>query len=494
MEDLIDLISILTRKRLSKIEILDKSYLSANDSLFAKLYNAIENGQVKSDNDAEMFLYGSATNSVKFRQLKSRFRKRALNTLFFLDLNDAIGKNPINKAFFELNHINHINQILLKYSSTRLAIKIITDNYSKALEYNAFTILQHFSSILLSYYSFNGMEKKFKEEEQRLKSYFEKSKIEIEANLLYNKTAIFFKRKGNSKNPQIIKREIEKFEKEESLNSTYETKYFVIRTNLLFYENIGDLDKVLAYCQMADELFKKYPKFALLRQRGMITLYKLKVKMTQKEYSDGLEILKKSELLYEVGTTNWFLLYEFKFLLTLKKSDLEKAEEIKNYIMKHPNFKSLISTYQEKWIIFDGYLTFYKQFKSSSNFSFNYPKFINNLPSYSQDKVGFNFAIRILEVLFVLGKKDFPQFMQMADALKTYRLRYLTNKDMSQRNNLFLKMILQIEPLNFDIIKIEQKVSKDLIKLNDIKTRFNADEWEIIPYEDLWLMIKKILS
>lgn len=494
MDDLIDLVEILNKKRLSKIEIFDKSYLSNKDSLFSKLYEGISSGKIKCDKDASSFLYGTEKITVKFRQLKSRFRKRALNTLMFLDLNDQIGRVPINRAFFELNQIRYANNILMKYTAKELSLKLIKDNYHKALEYNNYSALLDFSYVLMTDFAIKENHKKFDYEVKSILSYQESARIELLSNVLYYKTNLFFKKHKNPKDYHIIKKEIDDFEKEIINHQTFQNIYLMIRTYQTYYEYAGDANKVMECCIKAEELFDRQPNHTLLRQRSLISIYKIKALIYQRKFEEGLLECRKSITFFEEGAVNWFILYEFKFLLEIKSQNIELGNETIQFIKNHPKSKKNVANYKEKWIIFDGYLTFLKHYKSNGNFKFNYLKFINNLTITSQDKTGYNLAIRILEILFILGRGEYEKFIQLTDAIKTYKARYLKDKTMSQRSDIFLKILLYLEHTNFNFTPIEKKFKKEFFKLNNDNNRFDSDESEIIPYEDLLEIIKQILN
>lgn len=51
-----------------------------------------------------------------------------------------------------------------------------------------------------------------------------------------------------------------------------------------------------------------------------------------------------------------------------------------------------------------------------------------------------------------------------------------------------------MEHTNFNFTPIEKKFKKEFFKLNNDNNRFDSDESEIIPYEDLLEIIKQILN
>jgi hypothetical protein len=90
MDALKELVKIVNRKRLSKIDVFDKTFLNQNNSnLYYKLYEGLESGKIKDDNQLLQNIYDTRSESkdAKFRKLKSRFKNKILkiNTLFDID-------------------------------------------------------------------------------------------------------------------------------------------------------------------------------------------------------------------------------------------------------------------------------------------------------------------------------------------------------------------------------------------------------------------------
>ncbi|MBP9881390.1 MAG: hypothetical protein KBF44_14850, partial [Chitinophagales bacterium] len=85
MKNLIEISKVVTKKRISKIEIFDKSLLNRKESKFNEFYEGLVNDKFNTDEEAAAILYNTSPLDDKYRQLKSRFSKRLLNTLFFLD-------------------------------------------------------------------------------------------------------------------------------------------------------------------------------------------------------------------------------------------------------------------------------------------------------------------------------------------------------------------------------------------------------------------------
>ena len=71
MEDIKELINIINKRKLSQIEVFDKSLISRKDTLFSKLYNNIANENIRTDLQAMVLLYGNEKDNSKYRKLST---------------------------------------------------------------------------------------------------------------------------------------------------------------------------------------------------------------------------------------------------------------------------------------------------------------------------------------------------------------------------------------------------------------------------------------
>ncbi len=87
MKSLLQVAKLISRQKLRKLDILTEDLLDSKASKFRDLYDALQDGTVRNDREAAKLLYDASPTDARYRQLKSRFRKRLFNTLFFVDQN-----------------------------------------------------------------------------------------------------------------------------------------------------------------------------------------------------------------------------------------------------------------------------------------------------------------------------------------------------------------------------------------------------------------------
>ena len=82
MQDLKRIARITASNTPSALPVVDKS---DNLSLEGRLYQLIKNSENLTDEEACYFLYGEQKLTPSYRMLKSRLRKKLLNSLFFTE-------------------------------------------------------------------------------------------------------------------------------------------------------------------------------------------------------------------------------------------------------------------------------------------------------------------------------------------------------------------------------------------------------------------------
>ena len=114
---------------------------------------------------------------------------------------------------------------------------------------------------------------------------------------------------------------------------------------------------------------------------------------------------------------------------------------------------------------------------------------------FSMDKKGVNIPILIIQLLFLLQRKEHGKFIDKCEALNAYSYRHL-KKDDTFRSNCFIKMLLLLPKCNFHRIAVERKSKLLRAKLASVPLEIarQSAEIEIVPYEDLWGIVMDMLE
>ncbi len=492
MENLKELVGIINKRKLSQIEVFDKSLISRKDTLFSKLYDGIASGAIHSDEDALEYLYGSGKESANYRKLKSRFKTRLLNTLYFIDINNS-EKDTSKKAYFDCVNRLYLSNILLRYAENRNAsIQLILETYGLAKKNNFFDILKEYSYKLLVYYGMTGDEKKYKEEYESYLRYTKENDLEQKAQIISTRVllAVHYTKKNRT---QTIE-EIREF-KDEIQQLQRESKSLVIffmatRIQLFYYELMGDIENITKTCdKYLNEYKNHYTSIFSNGYLNTINIYKLKSLFDLRESEASLKLIE--DILPAARGVSYLAVKEFEMKTLLNTHQTQRAREVLVHIHQNPVYKNANAALKERWFIYNAYLEFLDNYLQNGNYKFSLAKFGNDIPITSQDKSGFNLAARILTIIFHVGRNDLDNAMQHIEALKVYQARYL--KDASNtRSNLFIKLLCTMEKKSFNYKELKQL--KDYTALKEGYKHQTVHESEIIFYDVLWDMLSDVLK
>lgn len=186
---------------------------------------------------------------------------------------------------------------------------------------------------------------------------------------------------------------------------------------------------------------------------------------------------------------------EVYFLTCLHTGHYDKALEAYQAVTSFPGFSKLPEARLEKWRIFNAYMHLLKNSGHIKNVAendrLNLPKFLNELPIFSKDKLGFNLSILIVQFTYLLMKGDYDKVAEKIEMLQSYRSRYLAKNKIYFRSNIFLKMLffyLKYHDNRKTLLWRTEKLRNELKQHKESAFR-STENQEVIPYEVLWDML-----
>ena len=490
METLMELTKIVNRKRLSKIDVLDKTFLNKdNTNLYYKLYSGIESGAITSDDEAGKLLYGTDKSDTRYRMLKSRYKEKLKTTLLLLEP-DEIFNNSIDTIHYKsINHFQTIELLIKLTGTSNLVIKLIREQYAICQKYKFYEILIKYSYYLISYYSLKGQIKKFYNEQAVYFQYSKKYQNELNAKQIYNEVILLFSSAPNINDEflQKIRNCISNFEIilnqiDDDEPSIY---YYYYYSRLMYEENMGNIEVINSLCDRISTLLNLNQFISNPIKLLTVLLYRLKTFLHSRNYNKGLIILYKDNSFFPLENSfNWFVLKEFEFKLYLHDNKVPEAFKVYESVLDNKYYKSQIKLLTEKWKIHHAYLVFMDNYLNKGDFKFSLAKFLNDVPLNTKDKGGYNFAIRLVELLFHCARKDYDIVFQKIEYLKSYKTRYL-NDNTYKRNHLFLSLFLKAEKEGFYSKAMQNAEWTEIDELRKLNTYIIA-EWEIVPFDVIW--------
>lgn len=486
MQDIKDLIFIVNKRRLSKIENLDKTLISSKDTLFSKFYHGLYEGKYENDDAAAKDLYGTDKSDYRYRQLKHRFRKRLLNTLYFLNINSDENLSEYDKQYYECLNRMHICNIVQKYGGLRsTTVSLINDMYPIAEKNMFLEALVEYSYKLSIHYSLTGNEKKFRKEIERYNTYNEQLNIirksviiyQEVVMLLYNNTYI------TSEHEMVILNRINELQLLFNSCKVLTTYFYLTYITLIYNDYTGNNAELLSVSHDYLTNYKKYiPTGNVLSSYlSLIQIYYSKALLINRKYAEAVEFIQSIKK--NVSGSNWFLISEFELKAHLNNKEIQASKHLINMVRKHPQFKANNILTKERWVIYAVYVDLYEAYLNKTQPNMRIAKLQNELKETLRDKAGFNLSLRVLEVLSLLSKGKWVDFIGKTEALNTYYKRHLNAKPFI-RAKLFLKLIFNLEKFDLNYKKLTSLKEHDELK-NDY-AKHVLHESEIINYDTLW--------
>ncbi len=501
MKNLIEISKIVTKKRVSKIEIFDKSLLNKKDSKFNEFYDGLVSEKFSNDDEAAQFLYETTPLDDKYRQLKSRFSKRLLNTLFFLDANDP-SFSGYHRAHYTCNKNWALVRILLGNGARHSAIKMTRKILNVAQEHRFSDMVLSCSRILMNHASLEGNEREYEEFSEIANQAQSNLLAEMRAEELYQRLTIRYA------NSVAVKVELAETADEyltevqalSEKHDSYQLHWYLYQISILSRQIRGDFAGTVQVCEKAEKYLADNPPFNQQKNLAHIALIKLNCYVQLRDYEQGKENAERCLQLFEEGKNAWFVFLEYYFLLAMHTENYINAAGIYFKVVNHARFPYTSENRQEKWRIFEAYLNYIFEtegldrslLQNNKKRKFRLMRFLNEVPNFSKDKKGFNVSILIIQVLYLLEKGDYDSIINRSEALNVYCSRYL-RKDESFRSSCFIKMLLVMEKEDFKYDRSKQMASKFYRKMVEYAEQEGNEvqDWEVIPYETLW---QKVLN
>ena len=493
IEVLKQMAQVLEKNKVKNIQIIGNPKNSKNK--LDQFYDHLNAGNFENEQNAAEFFYGKDASYPAYRQLKSRLLDRMINSVFFIDVNQA-NFNEIHQAYYHCYKNSAAVKILLGRNARLPAVKLAEKTLRKAIHFEFTDIVLALSKELRIHYSnIIGSKKKFQEYNDIVHKNSEILMAELKAEEYYSELIVHFVNSSETK-PELIdktKQYSDNLIDITAVLSSYRLNLMAHMIHTLRYEIESDWAGTAQACLDALNYFEVKKHLASNTVRFIFLFKLLSCFIQLKKYVEGEETAKKAIKLTPAGNGNWFKAMDQYIILLFHSKKFQKAYDIYRETVQHPKFKNQYKNIAEHLKIHEAFIYYLilkgeiKPEKKDASKKFRISKFLNDVPTYSKDKRGTNTSILILQILFLLQQEKYSKIIDRMEPLKTYAHRYL-RKDETYRSNCFIKMLLQVPQAQFHKEAVKRKADKYLKKLHEvpISSAKQSTQIEIIPYETLW--------
>ncbi len=499
MQFLQELVDLVTRNKVKNLSTLDLH--TSPRSQINKLYKAIADGKVDSDEEGAIALFDDATDA-RYNKVKHDLRQRLLNTVFFVDANHK-NTPDADQAFYEVYRDYAIGNILWKRGLRDNAIKILEKVLPKACEYELTEIAVGASRQLKYFYSVITKNKRLYEHYRQLSQQWETiqyKEFQIgdyreELTAYYVDTVGAKAQKDANKRAQEIIAEIDPAEGVDTLFYQFSRFFILVILHMSNHEYRPTID----ICNDALQYLSN-KKHAPGRFRRIFLLQIMASSITLKDYKEGERAIATYADHGKQGSLPWFNMRELQLMLYLHSQRYAEASDIFFTTVNSKKIASVEASARERWNIYEAHVYWLMEIGKieptlKATRKFRIRRFLNEMVTYTKDKEGMNIPILIIQILWLVVKEDYEEARNRISHLQCYNNRYL-RKDEMYRTQLFLRMISQLDRGNFHRVAVQRKAAPYLDKLAVHPLAVAQQSWriEVIPYDHLWEYTVELLD
>lgn len=501
-EALREMIQVVNRNKVKRIEVLGNE---DNDTMLNELYLGIASGQFDSDAMAlQHFFETTDEKDNRYRKLRARLVRQVLNTAFFIDVKQA-QFNDRQKALYSCYRDFSAAYILIARSAARPAIDILEQVLEQCLKFEFTELTADITRFLRMHWGrAYGDQQKVEYYAALHREYEEKRYIEMKA-FDYHENLVSYYITKRSPNQEIHQVASEYYEELTPLllrQNSSQFYYHYCQIGIIKYLAVNDCHSTI---EIIDEALPKLQAKGN-SNRGVLfgmAIQKLACITQLRILTDGAgdETAQYCLSLSEPGEFNWFRTQEIYFYYCAYAGRYQDALNIYALVKESPKLSALEGSFRDYWQLLGGYLHLLAAFKKLDAIKveevvgpFRYTKFANDFEVLGKDKGGMNIPLVLLPVLYSLAQDGgLDESVISIEALDKYRKRYLDN-DVNQRSNSFVKMLIAFTKLPYEKAAAEKKIQKELAVLKTLDPQVVGQSFaiEIVPYEDLWGMLRKV--
>ncbi|OKL38590.1 hypothetical protein [Pontibacter flavimaris] len=484
------------------VKIIDKNASASSplinfqdeSTLEYKLFHLLKNNSVDSDEAVAKVLYGSEKLTGSYRMLKSRFRRKLYNHLYFLDF--------APDAFYSANKVNYTclsllteAQALLISSELKLALKVLEQAMVLATKYENNEIKVLALEMICSINRDLSKKRELDKRREELLACYEVQVSEREGFWLYEKMLGGLKVVTSEKLsvlqdfPAALARMWELWKVSKS------SKIFFWRhiLQIAYLEQQGEYVEVVNAIATTERLVKEKKVNTSWYNRKFNAFIEVYALLQSRQYERGLELAEKNIKLFEKYTANWFGFMENYVLLAIHDQQYQLAENLLKDVIEGEHLRKLSDSSIERWELYRRYFVFLEEQvvgERRQALSFEITAKLLILPN---DKSGFNLALLVLDVLEKLSEGALDDLEVQAERVRKYTQKYLRGEK-AERPRLFMRLLL-LALTRQNAREAREQGQVLLEKLQATPLPGDAfTEVEIVPYEHLWEHVLQLLG
>ncbi|PTX14246.1 hypothetical protein C8N40_11293 [Pontibacter mucosus] len=467
--------------------------IQEDSTLESKLFHLLKNNNTYSDEAVAKEIYGSEKLTGTYRTLKYRFRKKLYNHLYFL-YQSVDNLKSANESTYACLSLLTQAQALMLHSELKLATKLLEQVAQIAAEHDNTEMHIRALEGIKAIYQDLAKRKDLAKYNEDLMGLYSVQAQERDAQFLYDEMMAILKGYTAEKSkmlelfPGALARLWELWEK--SGSSRVFSRWHVLNTAYL--EQLGEYSKIVESIAQAEALVeaKKVSTSWYNRKfNSYIVIYAL---LQSRQYEKGLRLAAENIKLFGKYSANWFAFMENYVLLAMHSKQYKLAENLLKEVIEGEHLRKLGDSSIERWELYRRYFAFVVEQVREEQLQALSTGITTRLLILPNDKVGFNLALLVLDVLEKLAAPHVEDLALHAERVRKYTSKHLKGEK-AERPRLFLRLLLLVLTKSSIDARVQGKELLEKLKATPLPGDAFT-EVEIVPYEHLWELAVQLLK
>jgi sulfur relay (sulfurtransferase) DsrC/TusE family protein len=495
MDTLKELIRLITKKRIKKIELFDESNRNKTSNYY-KLFNGLHLEKYRDDLEAAKDIYDCEPSEKKYLILKTRLKQKLLNTLFFLEPEEGVNQQAI---VYDCHKNLYAAKILLLNQATDLAVPLLEKTLKRAEEYELVDIAWECVRILRTYYSNLGQHREFllyKEKEEQIE---ERMMLDNLSDKYYQELMVLLNQPKSSKinSRQIAENHYKVLETKLAGNVSNRMKANFYQVKMLFHQFSKDFPSAIETATLLESFITEETDFFSASDLEKVAISKMKFYLQTLDFEKGIAYFNQNTVIFGETVSTLFQFRQIGFLLAMYTGNYNAAGIIFQQSAEHPAFRELSEDEKEIWRVFQFYLSYlHKSLKigelkaavSVSKTKFLLSDYQNIIPEFNKRRRSENLLILAVQTLFYLEKMETEAIAPVIYAMQQYCRRY-PKKDEFFRSECFVSLLDTMQQENFRFYQTRRSSERIFEEMRQEESEFSGKVTEILPYETIWNII-----
>ena len=494
MKEINKLVGLVTKKLSSNFGVIDLSGAIDNPGKEQQLYNGVLMGDFFDDEVTAKGMYQSNVYDQRFRMLKSRLRYKLYDLLYHLDF-ETPHFSFTSQKLLECKANLHRAQILIELGEFEMAEKLFNKVIVLASDCQ-FTreLIEAFEmkrTVLCKEHKPTDFELSLKE----LATLRGTQQKEAEAEDQFLRIELLLTKSVHSRNisGRATTEAIKQLESSYGKTNSYNIFENLHQLKVWFYMLEGDYEDLDQYLKQAYASLTKHKGAADRFDHATHFHLLAKNHLILNQFDKGRKAILKALEYSDKSTDQWFYHQEIRMLIEMHSKKYGQALDVMTEVLKNPNFNRASDQIINRWKIFKLYLNFAFPEKGIQK-RVRFYDIYEASESYFKELKGYRISLYLLEFIHNLNKDTTDQAISKLDDLEAYFYKNLNDPGKNQREKQFIKMLKVLRSNEFDTADTQVAIQPYFKKMGEKKVLSHFSDFEIIPYEDFWQMIVKVVK